>query len=89
MKYVTLALAIFLTGCTTVAPVKQEFPQATKSLMESCPDLQKMEGDKVAITDLLKTVVNNYSLYYQCANKVDGWKEWYDQQKKIFEEASK
>jgi hypothetical protein len=89
MKYVVLALALTLAGCSTVTPVKQNFPQATKTLMESCPDLQKIEGDKVAITDLLKTIVNNYSLYYQCANKVDGWKEWYEQQKKTFEEANK
>lgn len=85
MKYLILVLAVVLAGCTTVTPVKREFPQATKSLMESCPDLQKIEGDKVAITELLKTVVNNYSLYYQCANKVDGWKEWYAEQKKIYD----
>lgn len=85
MKYFALILVIALAGCSTVTPVKREFPQATKTLMESCPDLQKIEGDKVAITELLKTVVNNYSLYYQCANKVDGWKEWYEEQKKIFE----
>ncbi len=85
MKYLALILAVTLAGCTTVTPVKREFPQATKSLMESCPDLQKIEGDKVAITELLKTVVNNYSLYYQCANKVDGWKEWYEEQKKIYD----
>lgn len=85
MKYLILVMALALVGCTTVTPVKREFPQASKSLMESCPDLQKIEGDKVAITELLKTVVNNYSLYYQCANKVDGWKEWYEEQKKIYD----
>jgi len=85
MKYFAVCLTILLVGCSSVAPVKREFPAATKTLMESCPDLQKIEGDKVAITDLLKTVVNNYSLYYQCANKVDGWKEWYEEQKKIYD----
>jgi hypothetical protein len=24
-------------------------------------------------------------LYYQCSAKVDGWNEWYQQQKKIYE----
>lgn len=86
MKFLALILvAAALAGCSTTTPVKREFPQATKTLMESCPDLQKIEGDRVAITELLKTIVNNYSLYYQCANKVDGWKEWYEEQKKIFE----
>lgn len=85
MKYLALILAVALAGCSTPTPIKREFPQATKTLMESCPDLQKIEGDKVAITELLKTVVNNYALYYQCANKVDGWKEWYEEQKKIYD----
>lgn len=84
MKYLILSLAVLLAGCSIITPVKREFPEATKTLLEQCPDLKTIEGDKVAITDLLKTVVNNYSLYYQCANKVEGWQEWYEEQKKNF-----
>jgi uncharacterized protein YceK len=84
MKYLAVSLAVVLAGCSTVVPVKREFPEATKALLEQCPELQQITGDKVAITDLLKTVVHNYSLYYQCSNKVDGWKDWYEDQKKNF-----
>jgi hypothetical protein len=35
---------------------------------------------------MLKTVVENYTLYYQCSTKVEGWQEWYSEQKKIFDE---
>jgi hypothetical protein len=42
-------------------------------------------ADKVPITDMLKTVVENYVTYYNCAIKVEGWQEWYTEQKKIFE----
>jgi len=85
MKYLALAFALFLAGCSTVTPVKRTFPEATKTLLEQCPELQQIAGEKVAITELLKVIVNNYTLYYQCSNKVDGWKEWYDEQKKIFD----
>lgn len=86
MKY--LLIALLLTGCTTTTvPVKPTFPNPTPELMKKCEDLRKIEGDKVAITEMLKVVVHNYSLYYECSTKVDGWQEWYTEQKKIYDNA--
>jgi hypothetical protein len=86
MRY--LLIALLLAGCaSTVVPVTQKFPNATPDLMKKCEDLKKIEGDKVAITDMLKVVVHNYTLYYECSTKVDGWQEWYNEQKKIYESA--
>jgi inhibitor of KinA sporulation pathway (predicted exonuclease) len=85
MKILAPLLLILIAGCTTVVPVTQKFPAAVPALTEKCEDLRKIEGDRVAITDMLKTIVENYSLYYQCSAKVDGWNEWYQQQKKIYE----
>jgi hypothetical protein len=86
MRY--LLIALLLAGCTTTTvPVKQSFPNATPELMKKCEDLKKIEGTKVAITDMLKVVVHNYSLYYECSTKVDGWQEWYTEQKKIYDNA--
>jgi hypothetical protein len=39
----------------------------------------------VSIVDLHKTVVDNYTLYHECAVKVDAWNEWHRTQKEIFE----
>lgn len=89
MKYFVLALAVFLSACSTSVPVKQKFPDIVQELKEKCPELKQIEGDKVSITDMLKVVVANYGTYYQCANKVDGWNEWYTKQKKIFEDTNK
>jgi hypothetical protein len=83
MKY--LLVLLLLTSCSTTVPVVQKFPNATPELMKSCENLKKVEGDKVAITEMLKVIVQNYSLYYECSTKVDGWQDWYNQQKKIFE----
>jgi hypothetical protein len=85
MKAIILVFAVLLTGCSIIAPVKRNFPDAVPALQEKCPTLNTVEGTNVPITDLLKTVVKNYGLYYECANKVDGWNEWYDKQKKQFE----
>jgi hypothetical protein len=87
MKTIILGLAVLLAGCSITTPVKRNFPDAVPSLQEKCPGLSTIEstGKEVSITDMLKTVVKNYGSYYECANKVDGWNEWYDKQRKIFE----
>ena len=85
MKWAILVTTLALVGCSTVVPVKPKFPDPVKELTEKCHALQKVEGDKVAITDMLKVIVNNYALYYECSAKVDGWNEWYNEQKKIYE----
>jgi hypothetical protein len=84
MKYIILSLALVLAACST-APVKQKFPEVPKALVERCDSLKKIEGDRVAITEMLKVVVQNYGMYYECAAKVDGWNDWYLEQKRIYE----
>ena len=37
------------------------------------------------ISDILSTVTDNYSTYYQVREQVIGWQQWYKEQKKIFE----
>jgi hypothetical protein len=86
MKYYGLLLTILLTGCSTTVPVVAKFPEAPPSLKVACPELKKIEGDTISIVDLHKTVVENYTQYYECATKVEGWNEWHTKQKKIFDE---
>ena len=85
MKYIILSLTLVLAACSTPVPVKQKFPDVPKALVEKCDSLKKIEGDRVAITEMLKVVVQNYGMYYECAAKVDGWNEWYLEQKRIYE----
>jgi uncharacterized lipoprotein YmbA len=87
MKYIILGLALVLAACSTPVPVSQKFPDVPKALVERCESLRKVEGDRVAITEMLKVVVQNYGMYYECAAKVDGWNDWYLEQKRIYESA--
>jgi len=85
---IVLLTTLILGGCGFMKPVliMPEFPQPVKELTEKCRELQMIEGDTVAITDMLKIVVNNYTLYHQCSLKVDGWNDWYVEQKQIYDE---
>jgi 3-deoxy-D-manno-octulosonate 8-phosphate phosphatase KdsC-like HAD superfamily phosphatase len=84
MKYLAILSAILLTACTSV-PIAPKFPDAPQVLKDKCEQLRKIEGDRVAITEMLKVVIHNYTLYYECSTKVEGWQEWYNTQKKIYE----
>lgn len=85
MKYIALVLVAVLVGCSTPVPIKPKWPEAPQVLKERCENLKKIEGDRVAITEMLKVIINNYTLYHECSTKVEGWNEWYDAQKKIYE----
>ena len=80
-----LAAVLLLTGCSTSVPVKRKFPEAPQTLLEKCPELKKLAND-AKLSDVARTVVENYTQYQHCSNKDDAWIEWYNSQKKIFEE---
>ena len=81
-----IILAFLITACSTAVPVAQSFPQAPAVLLEKCPELKTIQGEKVTIIEFTKTVSENYTTYYQCAGRTDAWIDWYDQQEKIWEE---
>lgn len=86
MKYIlALLIAVTLAGCSTTVPVTRKFPEAPSVLVEKCPELKKLAQD-AKLSDVARTVVENYTQYQHCSNKSDAWVEWYNSQKKIFEE---
>jgi outer membrane lipoprotein-sorting protein len=82
-----IVLAFLITACSTAVPLTAGFPEAPAMLKEKCPPLKTIEGERVSIVDFTKTVSENYTTYYQCAGRTDAWIEWYNQQKKIWEDA--
>ena len=82
MKY--LLLVLILTGCSTTVPVTAKFPDVPERLLVKCPQLEKLENE-AKLSDIVKTVTNNYTTYYECAVKHDAFVEWYQTQKRIFE----
>jgi hypothetical protein len=81
-----IILAFLITACSTAVPVTQKFPEAPDMLMEKCPELKTIQGEKISIVDFTKTVSENYTTYYQCAAGKEAWIDWYDQQRKIWDQ---
>jgi len=84
MKYLVCFFLILMTGCSTVVPVKSKFPDVPERLMIKCPQLEKV-SETPTLSDVAKTITNNYTTYYECAVKHDAFIEWYNIQKNIFE----
>lgn len=76
---------LLLAGCFKTVPVARNFPAVPAELQQRCADLHKTP-DSTQLSDVVKTVTKNYSLYHDCRARNDAWIEWYDAQKKIFEE---
>ncbi len=84
MKYIILAFAVLLTGCST-APVVMKFPEVPPELMSKCEDLEKVPADTKQLSVTAEVVIRNYSRYHNCRIKIEGWQEWYNANKKIYE----
>ena len=84
MKLSAIALVLLLSGCSTVVPVTSKFPDVPERLLVKCPRLEKV-SETPTLSDVAKTITNNYTTYYECAVKHDAFVEWYKIQKNIFE----
>jgi hypothetical protein len=84
MNQIIIIACILLSGCTTYLPVHRNFPVLPTELSEQCSELTMLQPES-KLSDVKKTVAENYSLYHQCKNKHTNIVEWYDKQKQIFE----
>jgi len=87
MKRLIILVTALLVGCAT--PVKMKFPEAPEELTKTCGDLALVKQDDHQFSNFLNVVVDNYGVYYECKIQADAWKRWYDEQRKIFNEAFK
>lgn len=89
---ILLILAASLSGCSLMPKLtaaKPKFPEpyldSATNQMPVCPDLKKVPDGTNNMSEVFKLIVENYTLYYQCSNKVDGWAEWYERMRKEYE----
>jgi hypothetical protein len=86
MRNLLLAGLLLLTGCATSVPVTMSFPQAPEALAKPCDLLLPLDPSKRELSDLLENTTDNYAKAKECHAKSKAWLEWYETQRKIFEE---
>ena len=85
MKLSLLCFILLLAGCSTFFPATPKFPNAAPTAMEKCKPLQVITDPNIALSGVVKSVVENYTTHHECFAKNDAWAEWYNTQKKIYE----
>ena len=83
MKYLLILFVVFLTGCTTPVSVKHSLPSPPQVISERCPRLDLAKDDEEKLSELLKVITKNYTLYYECATKHDLLVKWLEDQKAV------
>lgn len=83
MRYLSVLSVLLLTGCVTPGPVKHSFPKPPEVIVERCPDLHKLAENEQQLSEFLKTVTKNYTLYHECAAKHDLLVKWLKEQTEI------
>jgi|TARA_R110000868_G_scaffold80285_2_gene228228 hypothetical protein len=81
-----ILISLLLTGCATSVPVRMSFPQAPESLTKPAEELQALDPNKKKLSDLLENANNNYGEYHKLKQQNDAWIEWYNTQRKLFED---
>jgi hypothetical protein len=66
-------------------PVARKFPEIPDSMKVPCAPLTQIKQDTTKLSDVITVVVDNYSQYHLCSDKVDMWIEWYSLQKENFD----
>jgi len=84
MKKLILIASVVLVGCTTV-PVTVKFPKAPDALTEAPRTLRTLDTTQPELSDLISNANDNYAEYYRLRDKYNGWIDWYNTQKQIFE----
>ena len=84
MKKSIVAACLVVSGCTTV-PVTAKFPAAPDSLKEPAAVLRTLDTPNPELSDLITNANDNYAEYYRLRDRYNGWINWYNTQKQIFE----
>lgn len=85
MRLAILLTTLLLTGCfKTTVPVKITLPEPPPQLLEPCKELLTIDKAEVKLSELMNTVVKNYTQYHHCSDIVKIWQAWYKAQQEIY-----
>ena len=85
-NYLAVVPVMLLLGCISV-PVEQTFPKVPVALQEAPPELKEVPENATA-DQVFGTVIDNYGTYHVVAEKLRSWQQWYNEQKKIFDDVN-
>lgn len=84
-KLLIVLCSALIVGCTTIPPTTfPKWPAVPDEIKTVCPALREIEPT-TKLSDVVRSVVDNYGTYHECRIQIEGWIEWYSTQKEIYE----
>jgi hypothetical protein len=81
-----VSCSLLLSGCfATATPVKRSFPAVPDDFMQPPAELVTLDKNTQDLDALIINANENYTLYRELGIRLQGWQEWYREQKRIFE----
>lgn len=85
MKFLSLLLIIFITGCSLIKPIpKRKFPDAPEELLVSVEPFSTIPEDTKELDVLITNASENYARCYELKQRHESLVKWYKEQKNIF-----
>jgi len=90
MKQLIICWCLVFTGCSTAVPVTAQFPEPPEQAgaYKTCIALKQL-NETPALSEVSRTIAENYAAYHECRLKLNIWLEWYQIQKALFEKAGR
>lgn len=85
VKYIEKIVTKYDNLCTLSNAAIRVHNSASQNEVARSADGVDEGTSNVKISEVLTTVNDNYSTYYQTREQVIGWQQWYKEQKKIYE----
>ena len=88
MKIAYIMVLMGLAGCCNrPVPVHTAFPEAPVALLQPSPPLVPLPvNGTTQLSDILDNANTNYGRYHEISARLAAWIQWYNDQKRIFEE---
>jgi hypothetical protein len=84
-KYIDRVVTQYDNKCELPSVVVRVHNAASQNILAASTGVVDERASDVKISELLRTVTENYGIYYQTREQVMGWQMWYNEQKKIYE----
>jgi hypothetical protein len=89
MKKIIVIACFLLASCAhTAVPVTTTFPEAPELLRQDCETLTRL-AENAKLSDVMIAITENYVKYAKCKKQNQAWNDWYNEQQKIFDTATK
>ena len=85
IQYVDKIITKYDNVCTLSNALVVLHNGASQNVLAKSSGATDEGASDVKISELVRTVTENYGLYYQTREQVIGWQMWYSEQKKVFE----